>query len=128
MDIRYRESAVHDRQRNGQTGDFAKLAWIQVNLSRIVNSKVDIGTSTFERERANGFAFQGVADGEYVIWTGYTSRADELLISEPKRIIVKGADVTGIELFAKPLASVAGTVVLEPSTIAECKDKRRPLF
>src|SRR6185503_10080080 len=74
------------------------------------------------------FEFQGLADGDYLIWADYTVPAGELLSSEPKRITVKGADVTGIELIVKPLASVAGVVILEPVTIAECKDKRRPSF
>ena len=69
-----------------------------------------------------------MADGEYSIWAEYSLRAGDLLRSEAKRITVKGADVNGLELSVKPLASVAGTVVLEPSTIAECKGKARPLF
>jgi hypothetical protein len=89
---------------------------------------MDFRVSTFQNANTKGFEFQGVADGDYLIWTGYASRAGEALVSEPKRITVKGADVAGIELTPKPLASVAGTVVLEPSPVAECKDKRRPLF
>ena len=128
IDIRYRGTSGHAVSGNINLTIAANSPWIQVNLMRIVNSKLDIGATTFQHERAKGFEFQGVADGDYLIWTGYTSRVAEQLLSEPKRITVKGADVTGIELFVKPLASVAGVVLLEPSTIAECKDKRRPLF
>ena len=49
-------------------------------------------------------------------------------VSEPRRIKVKGADITGIELTAKPLDSITGRVVLEESQAPECKGKRRPLF
>jgi hypothetical protein len=52
----------------------------------------------------------------------------EWLLSAAKRITVRGADVTGIELTTTPLSSVAGRVVLEESKAIECTDKRRPLF
>src|SRR4030095_11862495 len=39
---------------------------------------------------------------------------------------VKGADVTGLELAVKPLASISGHVNLEPSAAPECKNKREP--
>jgi hypothetical protein len=42
--------------------------------------------------------------------------------------VVKGADVTGIELVTKPLASISGRLLLEPSKSPECKAKRRPLL
>jgi hypothetical protein len=45
-----------------------------------------------------------------------------------KRIKVRGADVTGIELVAQPLASVGGRVVLEESKAAECAGKKRLLL
>jgi len=49
-------------------------------------------------------------------------------LSEPRRIKVRGADVTGIELTTKPLGSISGRVTLEESKVPECKGKRRPLF
>ncbi len=52
----------------------------------------------------------------------------ELALSEPRRITVKGADVTGIELTTKPLGSISGRIALEPSKLPECQGKRRPLF
>jgi hypothetical protein len=41
---------------------------------------------------------------------------------------VKGADVTGLELIASPLGSIAGHITLEDWKGPECKGKRRPLF
>ena len=128
IDIRYRATSGHAVSGNVNLAIASNSPWIQVNLARIIDSKLDLGASTFQNERAKGFAFQGVPDGDYLIWTGYTSRASEQLLSEPKRITVKGADVTGIELLVRPLASVSGVVLLEPSTIAECKDKWRLSF
>jgi hypothetical protein len=127
-DIRYRGSAGHSVSGKVNAPTTPNSPWIEVNLARVVNSTLDFRVSTFQNAGAKGFEFQGVADGDYSIWSQYASSTGETLVSETKRITVKGADVTGIELIARPLASVAGVIVLEPSTIAECKDKRRPLF
>jgi len=127
-DIRYRGSAGHSVSGKVNAPTTPNSTWIEVNLARVVNSTLDFRVSTFQNAGAKGFEFRGVADGDYSIWSQYASSTGETLVSETKRITVKGADVTGIELIARPLASVAGAVVLEPSTIAECKDKRRPLF
>jgi hypothetical protein len=56
------------------------------------------------------------------------SQTPQFLISERQRIVVKGADVTGIELVPRPLSSVNGRFVLEPSKDPACQGKRRPLF
>jgi hypothetical protein len=128
VDIRYRGTAGHSVSGNVSVAATPNSFWISINLARVIKSTLDFRVSTYQDVRTKGFEFQGVADGDYLIWTTFTSRAGDTLFAEPKRITVKGADVTGIELTARPLASVAGVVVLEPSTIAECKDKRRPLF
>jgi hypothetical protein len=128
IDIRYRGFSGHAVSGNVNVSGTPSSPWLPVNLARAVNAKLDFGLSTYQNARTKGFEFQGVADGDYLIWTQYTAAAGETLFSEPKRITVKGADVTGIELTPKALASVAGVVVLEASTIAACRDKRRPLF
>ena len=51
-----------------------------------------------------------------------------LAFSEPKRVTIKGADVTGIELVTKPLSSISGKIALEPSKLSECQGKRPPLL
>src|SRR6185295_8604669 len=51
-----------------------------------------------------------------------------MTVSEPKRVIVKGANVTGIELIPIPLASISGRLVLQASKLTECQGKRPPLL
>lgn len=128
VDIRYRGRTGHAVSGNVVAPTTPNAPWITINLARVVNSKLDFRMSAFQRAGTKGFEFKGVADGDYLIWTEYAPRAGETFLAEPKRITVKGADVTGIELIARTLASVAGVVVLEPSTVAECKDKPDPLF
>ncbi len=82
---------------------------------------------------SRGFEFTGVGDGDYdviaqEVSSSSTSTLPEVAFSEPRRLTVKGADVTGIELVTKPLASISGHIVLEPSRIAECQGRRRPSF
>ena len=49
-------------------------------------------------------------------------------MSEPQRVTVKGADVTGLELTTRPLASLSGRIVLDAIKPPECEGKRSPLF
>lgn len=97
------------------------------------------GTTTianaFQMPMARGFHFPGVADGEYDIVATELKQAPpqsgtppSIFVSEPKRVVVKGADVTGLELVTRPLASISGRVVLEATKVAACEGKRRPLF
>jgi hypothetical protein len=75
-----------------------------------------------------GFVFRGVEDGDYELTAISPPLNGELMLSTPKRIKVRGADVTGVELHVQPLSSVSGRMVLEESTATECSDKRRPRF
>lgn len=91
--------------------------------------------NAFQMPMARGFQFPGIPDGEYdIIATELKQPAPQsgapptMFMSEPKRVVVKGADVTGLELVTRPLASISGRVVLEPAKVAACEGKRRPLF
>jgi len=127
IDIRYRGTSGHAVSGNVKAATTPDSRWVTIKLERVVNSEPDLRISTYVRD-AQGFEFTGVADGDYLIWADYGSQSGEVLRSEAKRITVKGADITGIELIVKPLASIAGVVALESSTIEECKGKPRPLF
>jgi hypothetical protein len=86
----------------------------------------------YQPSGGRGFVFSGLADGEY------TLRAQEVAVAQSpntalvrvatKRVTVKGANVTGIELTTTPLASISGRLLLEPSKITDCEGKRAPLF
>ncbi|HXD34342.1 MAG TPA: carboxypeptidase-like regulatory domain-containing protein [Pyrinomonadaceae bacterium] len=95
------------------------------NLAYFINGKVIWNRSTIQQPNLRGFAFNGLADGDYEIW-GSSFVLGDVGISEIKKVKVKGANITGIELSPKPLASVAGQLTFEPSKAEECKDKRRP--
>lgn len=99
-----------------------------INLMQISNG-VPLGSAfSFQSSNSKGFAFYGVSDGDYNLAAQLSLGPAEVLVSEPRRITVKGADITGIELTVKALGSIGGRVVLETSGAPECKNKRRPLF
>ena len=128
IDIRYRGTTGHVVSGNAIAPATVNSPWISVYIDRLVNSKPEFRMSTYQKADVKGFEFQGMADGDYLLSAEYASDAGEKFVSEPKRITVKDADVSGIELIVKPLASVAGVVLLEKSTAAECKEQRSVLF
>lgn len=76
--------------------------------------------------QGGAFAFYGVPDGEYDLTAERLEgdRSDKLG-SEPRRVTVRGADVTGVELRLSPRAAIEGKVVLDPLPQG-CEENRRP--
>jgi hypothetical protein len=79
-------------------------------------------TGTTDPRRA--FSFNGVADGEYDLFTSFLKGANENALIGTKRVTVRGADLTGIELRLSPLGSMAGTITLDPIKAEDKCDKR----
>ena len=96
-------------------------------------SAVPLG-NTYQPDGARGFSFTGLGDGDYDIVAQElasnpnNTTTPSFAVSEPKRVSIKGADVTGIELTTRPLLSLTGKIALEPSKAPECQGKRPPLF
>jgi hypothetical protein len=74
-----------------------------------------------------GFSFSGVSDGEYEVMAQQWGSGDSAA-SVPRRITVKGADVTGIELTLAPLASIAGSATFEAAPKEPCAEGRPALL
>src|SRR5690349_995686 len=102
IDIRYRGEPGHvisgTVKLSGSNGS-------TINLSP-AGSPALLAT-TYQPVDGRGFAFTGIGDGDYdvvaaqEITSSRTSTTPILAVSEPKRITVKGADVTGIELVTR---------------------------
>ncbi|MBO0800512.1 MAG: carboxypeptidase regulatory-like domain-containing protein, partial [Blastocatellia bacterium] len=95
-----------------------------VTLKNTVTGIPVMGISVLPGEGDNGFALTGVGDGEYEISAGRGSNNGDFLSSPPRRVTVKGADVTGVELRLAPMASISGRVVLEKAQNA-CEQKSK---
>ncbi|HJU91556.1 MAG TPA: carboxypeptidase-like regulatory domain-containing protein [Pyrinomonadaceae bacterium] len=103
-----------------------------VSLMPAAGSFLPSGNS-FQPPGGRGFSFNGVSDGDYDLIAQefsptQVSSMPTILLSEPRRITVKGANVTGIEIVTRPLGSISGRVVLESSKVPECQGKRAPLM
>ncbi len=64
------------------------------------------------------FAMFGVADGEYeIVACRMDFREADFASSTPRRVVVRGADVSGIDLKITAPASISGRVKIESSTV-----------
>lgn len=70
------------------------------------------------------FSFNGVADGEYDLFAMYMTSMAEGAVVGTKRVTVRGGDITGVELNLAPLASISGTITLDPIKPEDKCDKR----
>ena len=123
VDIRYRNEPGHviSGQVKMQGTSGASVTLVRVGDGLIPTS------SSFQRAAGQGFALSGIADGEYEltaqeVTSSRTMAFPDFAISDPIRVTVKGADVTGLEVIPKPLASVAGkshTRTLETSRMSK---------
>jgi hypothetical protein len=74
----------------------------------------------------NGYAFEfyGVPDGEYELTAQRSLPSGEATAAEPRRVKVKGADVTGLTLTLVPLSSIVGQVNVESHPELNCARRR----
>ena len=118
-DIRYRGEPGHSIS--------GRVAGVQPNPTYIPGVLIVDSTSHALIATANamdenrGFQVNGVPDGDYEI----AARAGggpngDASASATKRISVRGADVTGLELALAPLASISGRVHLELDSKSSC--------
>jgi hypothetical protein len=96
-----------------------------VMLFHVATGAYVAGSAARPGEIDNGYAISGVGDGEYEIVARRAAGSDEEgLSSLPRRVMVKGADVTGVELKLAPMASISGRIILEKSQNA-CADESK---
>ena len=74
------------------------------------------------------FVFYGLPDGEYELVAQQFSPTREARASEPKRLKVQGADITGVNLNMVPLPAITGRVILDSSSPADCVKRRATAF
>jgi len=125
IDIRYRGERgqiVSGTVAGG--GETSQPFGVTVTLHSIPSGFV-IGSAPIRpSEGPGGFAIYGVPDGEYeIVARRGNYNGEEGLVSAPRSLTVKGADVGGVELRLAPLASVSGKIVVEAP--AACESKRK---
>jgi hypothetical protein len=126
VDIRYRGEPGHVVSGNASGG--AVPTGFTIRLTSISKGAAQTTISAYQPPGGRGFSISGVPDGDYDVTAQSSSLSGDGAVSDHQRIKVKGADVTGVVLFTKPLGTISGRIVLEESKVPDCKGKRRPLF
>ena len=114
LDIRFRDESGHAV--SGKLIGSPQQA--EVSLYKVGTGTLVANSFVYRGGADAVFDFYGVPDGEYELVANNNSDAPDQLQSQPRRISVKGADVTGIELRMLPLGSIAGRIVVETPTAA----------
>ncbi len=124
IDIRYRGERGHvvSGTLSGSLGSSVGTQVVSVFLARASGGAIEANAFTALRGGDRGFALYGIPDGEYDLIAQIGVGAENSAASTPRRIIMKGADVTGLDLGLAPLGVIAGRVVLE----ALPESERRP--
>jgi hypothetical protein len=129
VDIKYRGEPGHAVSGTlTGAGDGNSGYGINISLMQVENGAPANTAFAFAQPGSKTFAIYGVADGEYDLSAQAMSAPGDNSVSESRHITVKGADVTDIELNLKSLGSISGHVALAKSELAECKNKREPIF
>ncbi len=66
------------------------------------------------------YSLRGIPDGEYEI-TATRFDSENGAAAAPRRVTVRGTDLTGVDLVLNPLATLAGRVVVEPGDPANAE-------
>jgi hypothetical protein len=128
VDIRYRGEPGHVVSGTTRGAVASVDSSFFMRLTPVSSIAAQVSISSFQPPGGRGFAFFGVADGDYDLIAQIFFPGGDVNLSEPRRIKVRGADITGIELITKPLGTVLGHIALVESKTPDCKGKRRPLF
>ncbi len=128
VDIRHRGDTGHVISGTVTGGGGSPSPYVSVNVS-LTNAAggAYIGASNTVRrdDGTTGFAISGVPDGAYEITArrgGYNN--EEPFASTPRPVVVRGADVGGVELKLLAFGSIAGKFTLEAAP-AVCETKRK---
>lgn len=125
VNIRYRAEPGHSISGFVKSSAPGKGAFAR---SFVILSRPNHGGEVMSSVAARGAAFvlYGVADGDYELSAQTSLGPDEAMVSLPRRLTVRGANVSGIVLTTSPLGSISGRVAFEPSKVPECRNKREP--
>ena len=108
----------------GTTSASAVTGGVSVLLSHAgTTSVLSLAFAGVAGERST-FSFNGIADGEYDMLASFMAGPNQSALVGTKRVTVRGADVTGIELRLASLSSIAGAIILDAIKPEDTCDKR----
>jgi hypothetical protein len=125
-DIRYRAETGHAVS-GKLTGMIQSQTQFSSGISIMltdVRDRTQIANTGPDLADESSFAFYGVADGEYEVSARQFLPTREELRSQPQRVSVHLANITGIALALAPLASIDGRLVFDNDPKVECAKRR----
>jgi len=123
VDIRYRGERGHSV--SGKISGVALAAsYTPMVILRDVESRTEVTTGRVT-DLEKTFQLDGISDGDYeIVASSGGGPKEELVSSSPRRISVRGTDVTGLDLVLAPLASIDGRLNLEADAKLNCGRRR----
>ncbi len=126
IDIRHRSERGHVISGRVIGGGESTGPVIQLTSIVLLSYPSGLQAGFFNSRPGQGFAFLGIPDGEYELLADQPQE-DGGWRSEPRRVTVRGDDVTGIELRMSPAATIAGRIAVETSpNVCDTKSKALP--
>jgi hypothetical protein len=125
VDIRHRDIRGHTISGSVLTaevpGGFLDTA--VVTLTNAATRSLETMSIALPIDNSLKFLFDGIADGEYELIAMNRPGEARGAISLPRRVTVKGADISGVDVFLRPLGALSGRIVLEPvpASLKSCK-------
>ncbi len=101
---------------SGETTGDALINAVSILLKSTTTGQIEAMAVTMG---SSGFALHGVPNGEYDLVAVRFNESNDQAASMPRRISVRGVDVSGIELKLLKLGFIAGRVIIEKSEPAK---------
>src|SRR5262245_34079312 len=127
IDIKYRGSEGHSISGTvtGVLEANATMGAVTITLTHAATSSVLSLGVVNPADQKRAFGFNGIGDGEYDLLAFHQTGIDADPMVGTKRVVVRGGDVTGVEIHLARLASIAGTIKLDSIKPEDMCDKRR---
>lgn len=124
VDIQYRGGSGHAV--SGQVTGVDRAGPFVINL--IAAGGPAWETTVFQTPEDRGFMIQGLDDGDYYLVAMSSWPNGDFMLSDAKRVRIRGADVAGVQLVVQPLSSVNARVALEETKARQCTGNQRPVL
>ena len=108
VDIRYRGEEGHIISGNALDLAATTASGFTIYLIPVSKGVSQWSHQSYQPPGSRGFSFYGIADGDYDLVAQTYFAGGEAALSEPRRVTVRGADITGIELAVKPMGTILG--------------------